>query len=126
VTLMNQPRPASEQAANPAQTPTPVPRDRETTRLLWLWVDLTRQVASATAHRTGNEGQLSDLQQQVEETLTDRLPDPEAIWPELWAWESTLIHPGDVPVGDCLNCHLARILLPEILELVPATGGSAS
>lgn len=121
MTLMNQPRPASEQAAKPAQV-----HDRETTRLLMLWVDLTRRAASAAAHRTGQESALSDLQQQVEEALTDRLADPEAIWPELWAWESTLIHPGDVPKADCLTCHLARIQLPEILELVPATGGRAS
>lgn len=120
MTLMNQPRPAPEQAANPAQT-----YDRETTRLLWLWVDLTRRAASAAAHRTGHESQLSDLQQQVEEALTDRLADPEGLWPELWAWESTLIHPGDVPMADCLTCHLARIQLPEILELLPTAGGKS-
>jgi hypothetical protein len=117
---MHQPRPASTQAAIPAQA-----NDRETSRLLSLWVDLTRRAASAAAHRTGQESSLSDLQQQVEEALTDRL-DNEAVWPELWAWESTLIHPGDVPVWDCLSCHLARLELPEILSLVPVTGGPTS
>jgi len=121
VTLMHQPPPPdSPQAAD-----TTPPPDRETTRLLGLWVDLTRRAASAAAHRTGQESSLYHLQQQVEETLTDRLPDPEAVWPELLAWEATLIHPGDVPVTDCLVCHLARILLPETLALVPVVEGKS-
>lgn len=120
MTLMNQPRPASTQAAAPAP-----PQDRETTRLLWTWVDLTRRAASAAAHRNTDEDPLRDLQLKVEEALTDRLPDSDALLGELWAWEAGLMHNGEVPEQDCLVCHLARLLPPEALALVPTVGGAS-
>jgi hypothetical protein len=119
VTPTTQPRPALAQAASPAP-----PRDRETSRLLRLWVDLTQRAASAAAHRSGDEESLRNLQLQVEDAITDRLPDSEALMAELWVWESTLIHVAETPPETCLNCRRARLDLPDLP--LPAAPGGAS
>lgn len=93
-------------------------------RLLNLWVDLTRRVASAAAHGDRDEPSLRNLQLQVEEAITDRLPDGEAAMAELIVWESTLIHIGETPPGACLICVRARLGLPSDVPL-PIHSGSA-
>ena len=119
MTPTTQPRPALAQAANPAP-----PRDPEAARLLRLWVELTQRAASAAAHRSGDEESLRNLQLQVEDAITDRMPDHEALMAELWAWESTLIHLAETPPETCLICRKARLGLPTDLPL-PATIGGA-
>jgi hypothetical protein len=114
-----QPLPVPAQAANP--TP---PHDPETSRLLRLWVDLTKRAASAAAHRSGDEESLRNMQLQVEDALTDRSPDHDALLAELWVWESTLIHVAQTPSETCLYCRRARLSLPELP--LPAVLGDAS
>jgi hypothetical protein len=116
---MNQPRPALAQAASPAP-----PSDREAPRLLRLWVELTQRAASAAAHRSGDEQSLRNLQLQVEDAITDRVPDHEVLMAELWVWESTLVHVAETPPETCLICRKARLGLPADLPL-PATIGGA-
>ncbi|GAA2135352.1 hypothetical protein GCM10009844_00540 [Nocardioides koreensis] len=118
--MLNQPQPALAQAANPAP-----PRDPEASRLLRLWVELTQGAASAAAHRSGDEQSLLYLQLQVEETITDRLPDHEALMAELWVWESTLIHVAETPPETCLICRKARLGLPADLPVPAALGGAS-
>ena len=115
-----QPQSALAQAANPAP-----PRDREASRLLRLWVELTQRVASAAAHRSGDEESLRDLQLQVEDAITDRVPDHEALMAELWVWESTLIHVAETPPETCLICRKARLGLPADLPLPAGIGGAS-
>ena len=117
--MLNQPLPAFAQAANP--TP---PRDPEASRLLRLWVDLTQRAASAAAHRSGDEESLRNLQLQVEDAITDRLPDSDSLLAELWVWESTLIHVAETPPETCLHCRRARLGLPD-LPLPGALGGAS-
>lgn len=119
MTPMNQPQSALALAASPAP-----PRDRETQRLLDLWVQLTHRTASAAAHHSPDEASLRDLQLQVEETLSDRLDDPHALLDELWAWESTLMHSAETPPDDCLICRKARLGLPADLPLPAGLGGA--
>ena len=93
----SQPQPVPAQAAN-----TTPPRDPEASRLLRLWVELTHRAASAAAHRSGDETSLRDMQLQVEDAITDRFPDSEALMAELWVWEVRTGPPrrdtaGDVP-----------------------------
>lgn len=118
MTPMNQPQPALALAANPAP-----PRDRETQRLLDLWVQLTYRTASAAAHHSPDEASLRDLQLQVEDALTERLDDPHVLLDELWVWESTLIHTADTPPEDCLICRKARLGLPADMPLPAGIGG---
>jgi hypothetical protein len=115
----SQPLPVPAQAANPAP-----PRDRETARLLRLWVELTQRTASAAAHRSGDEESLRNLQLQVEDTITDRLPDSEALMAELWVWEAGLLHQAETPPETCLICRKARLGLPADLPLPAAIGGA--
>ena len=115
--MLNQPLPVPARAANP--TP---PRDPEASRLLRLWVDLTRRAASAAAHRSGDEESLRRLQLQVEDAITDRLPDHDVLMAELWVWESTLIHEAQTPPEACLICRKARLELPADLPLPAALG----
>jgi len=117
--MLNQPQPVLAQAAN--NTP---PTDPETSRLLRLWVELTQRAASAAAHRSGDEESLRNLQLQVEDALTDRVPGSDALLAELWVWESTLIHVSETPPETCLICRKARLGLPADLPL-PATFGGA-
>lgn len=114
----SQPLSVPAQAAHPAP-----PRDPEASRLLRLWVELTQRAASAAAHRSGDEEPLRDLQLQVEDAITDRLPDHEALMAELWVWESTLIHVAETPPETCLICRKARLGLPADLPLPAAAGG---
>ncbi|WP_341925240.1 hypothetical protein [Nocardioides psychrotolerans] len=106
-----------------AANPNP-PHDPEASRLLRLWVDLTQRAASAAAHRSGDEESLRNLQLQVEDTLTDRVPDSDALLTELWVWESTLIHVAETPPETCLICRKARLGLPTDLPLPAAIGGA--
>jgi hypothetical protein len=115
----NQPLPVPALAANP--TP---PRDRETVRLLRLWVELTQRVASAAAHRSDDEASLRTLQVQVEDAITDRLPNSDALMAELWAWEAGLLHQAETPPETCLICRKARLGLPADLPLPVAIGGA--
>jgi hypothetical protein len=117
--MLNQPRSAHAQSASP--TP---PHDREASRLLRLWVDLTVRAASAAAHRSGDEESLRNLQLQVEDALSQRTPDSEAILAELWVWESKLLHVAETPPETCLICRKARLGLPADLPL-PASLRSA-
>ena len=119
MTPMNQPQPALALAANPAP-----PRDRETTRLLKLWTELTQRAASAAAHRSPDEESLRILQLQVEDTLADRLTDPDVVMAELWAWEATLLHVAETPPETCLICRKARLGLPADLPLPADLGGA--
>lgn len=116
---MNQPQPAFALAANPAP-----PSDRETTRLLKLWTELTQRAASAAAHRSSDEQPLRSLQLQVEDALTDRLTDPDVAMAELWAWEATLLHIAETPPETCLICRKARLGLPADLPLPADLGGA--
>ena len=90
MTPTNQPQPALALAATPAP-----PRDRETQRLLDLWVQLTYRTASAAAHHSPDEASLRDLQLQVEDALSDRLDDPYLVLDELWCWEAALLHTAE-------------------------------
>jgi hypothetical protein len=119
VTPTNQPQTALAQAANSVP-----PRDPEASRLLRLWVELTQRAASAAAHRSGDEESLRNLQLQVEDAITDRLPDGDALMAELWVWESTLIHVAETPPETCLFCRKARLGLPADLPLPAALGGA--
>ena len=114
-----QPLPVPALAANPAP-----PRDHETARLLRLWVELTQRVASAAAHRSGDEASLRNLQLQVEDAITDRLPDSDALMAELWVWEAGLLHQAETPPETCLICRKARLGLPADLPLPVAIGGA--
>ncbi|RYP89049.1 hypothetical protein EKO23_01075 [Nocardioides guangzhouensis] len=107
------------QAANP--TP---PYDREAARLLRLWVELTQRLASAAAHRSTDEEALRNLQLQVEDTITDRLPNSDALLAELWVWEAGLLHQSETPPETCLICRKARLGLPADLPLPAAVGGA--
>jgi hypothetical protein len=107
------------QAAN--YTP---PSDREATRLLRLWVELTQRVASAAAHRSGDEDSLRNLQFQVEDAITDRLTDSDALMAELWVWEAGLVHRSQTPPETCLICRKARLGLPADLPLPAMMGGA--
>jgi hypothetical protein len=118
VTPMNQPQPALALAATPAP-----PRDRETQRLLDLWVQLTYRTASAAAHHSPDETSLRDLQLQVEDALSDRLDDPYLVLDELWGWEAALLHTAETPPEDCLICRKARLGLPADLPLPAGLGG---
>ena len=119
MTPMNQPQPALALAANPAP-----PRDRETQRLLDLWVQLTYRTASAAAHHSADEASLRDLQLQVEDALSDRLADPYPVLDELWCWEAALLHTAEIPPEDCLICRKARLGLPADLPLPAGLGGA--
>ena len=119
MTPRTQPQPVPIRAANPA-----TPRDREATRLLRLWVELTQRTATADAHQSGDEESLRNLQLQVEDAITDRLPDSEALLAELWAWEAGLLHQSETPPETCLICRKASLGLPADLPL-PATIGGA-
>lgn len=119
MTPMNQPQPALSLAATPAP-----PRDRETQRLLDLWVQLTHRTATAAAHHSPDEFPLRDLQLQVEDALSDRLDDPQPLFNELWVWESTLIHTAESPSENCLICRKARLGLPADLPLPAGLGGA--
>lgn len=112
MTPMNQPQPTLALAANPAP-----PRDRETQRLLEVWVQLTHRAASAAAHHSPDEAPLRDLQLRVEDTLFDRLDDAQALPDELLVWESTLIHSAEIPPDHCLICRKARRGLPDDLRV---------
>ena len=114
-----QPQPVPAQAANP--TP---PYDREAARLLRLWVELTQRLTSATAHRSTDEEALRNLQLQVEDAITDRLPDSDALLAELWVWEAGLLHQSETPPETCLICRKARLGLPADLPLPAAIGGA--
>lgn len=116
MTPMDQPQPAL------AATPAP-PRDRETQRLLDLWVQLTYRTASAAAHHSPDEAPLRDLQLQVEDALSDRLDDPFLVLDELWGWEAALLHTAETPPEDCLICRKARLGLPADLPLPAGLGG---
>jgi hypothetical protein len=114
-----QPRSALAQTAS-----TVPPSDQQASRLLSLWVELTQRVASATAHGSSDEESLRNLQLQVEEALTDRLPDAEPVMAELWAWESTLLHVADTPSKTCLLCRKAKAGLPPDLPIPVVVGGA--
>ena len=118
MTPMNQPQSALALAANPAP-----PGDRETERLLDLWVQLTHRTASAAAHHSPDEASLRDLQLQVEDALSDRLHDPYPVLDELWCWEAALLHTAETPPEDCLICRKARLGLPADLPLPAGLGG---
>lgn len=100
------------------------PRDHEASRLLSLWVELTQRAASAAAHASRDEESLRSLQLQVEDALAERLPDPEPVMAELWAWESTLLHVAETPPETCLLCRKGRVGLPEDLPLPAVVGGA--
>lgn len=117
--MLNQPRPVYAQAANPNP-----PDDEEASRLLRLWVELTWRVASAAAHNSSDEESLRNLQLQVEDAITDRVPDSEALLAELWVWESTLLHSAETPPETCLICRKASLGLPADLPLPATIGGS--
>ncbi len=119
MTPTTQPQPALAQAASP--TP---PYDEQASRLLRLWVELTWRVASAAAHHSSDEESLRTLQLQVEDEITDRLPDSDALMAELVVWESTLIHTGQTSADDCLICVKARLGLPPDLPLPGALRGA--
>jgi hypothetical protein len=87
-------------------------------------VELTQRTASAAAHRSGDEESLRNLQLQVEDTITDRLPDSEALMAELWVWEAGLLHQAETPPETCLICRKARLGLPADLPLPAAIGGA--
>lgn len=111
MTPMNQPQ--SSLALTAISAPS---RDRETRRLLEVWVQLTHRTASAAAHHSPNESSLRDLQLQVEEMLSLRLEGSQSLLDELLVWESTLIHAAATPPGDCLICRKARRGLPDDLR----------
>lgn len=115
----NQPLPTLASAANP--TP---PTDREASRLLRLWVDLTRRAAEAAAHGTGDEDSLRRLQLQVEEQLRDCWPDDDDALDGLVVWEAGLIHVAQTPPETCLICRKARLGLPADLPLPASIGGA--
>lgn len=117
--IPNQPQPELAQAANP--TP---PYDEEAARLLRLWVELTWRVASAAAHATDDEESLRNQQLFVEDSITDRLSDSEALMAELWVWEAGLLHQVQAPPETCLICRKARLGLPADLPLPAALGGA--
>ena len=113
-----QPQPVPAQVAN-----TTPPHDREASRLLRLWVDLTQRLACATAHRSIDEPALRNLQLQVEDEISDQLPESDALLAELWVWEATLIHQSETPPETCLICRKARLGLPADLPLPADMGG---
>ncbi|MCB0909339.1 MAG: hypothetical protein KDB63_19720 [Nocardioidaceae bacterium] len=99
------------------------PRDREASRLLALWVDLTVRLASAAAHQSSDEPSLRNMQVQVEEALLDQPAVPDAVMAELWAWEATLLHVAEMPPENCLICRKARLGLPADVPLPARVGG---
>lgn len=115
----SQPQPVPARFAN-----TTPPRDPEAARLLRLWVELTQRAASAAAHRSGDEESLRNMQLQVEDAITDRLPDSEALMAELWVWEAGLVHRSETPPETCLICRKARLGLPADLPLPAVAGGA--
>lgn len=118
MTPMNQPQPALA----PAAIPLP-PRDRETHRLLEVWVHLTQRSASAAAHHGPDGAPLRDLQLQVEDTLSDRLDTLQTLLDELLVWESTLIHSAETSPEHCLICRKARRGPPADLSAPAGLGG---
>lgn len=118
MTPMNQPQHAPALAASQAP-----PYDRETQRLLDLWVQLTYRTASAAAHHSPDEASLSDLQLRVEEALSDRLDDPYLVLDELWGWEAALLHTAQTAPEDCLICRKARLNLRADLPIPAGLGG---
>ena len=114
-----QPQSAAAQAAS--STPSRCP---EQVRLVELWTDLTRRTAMAAAHGSDDEESLRTLQLQVEDEITDRFPDGDALLVELWTWEASLIHVAQTRPETCLICRRARLGLPADLPLPGAAGGA--
>jgi hypothetical protein len=116
----SQPLRALTAAASPAP-----PSGDETSRLLRLWADLAYRASSAYAHHSSEEPALRRLQLQVEDALTQRVTNPQALITDLQVWESGLIHVAqETPPETCLICRRARLGLPLELPFPAATGGT--
>ena len=59
-----------------AAAPAPPQHQDHTTRLLQRWQELTALAVQAAAHQSGEEFEISTMQQQVEQVLRDRSPHP--------------------------------------------------
>lgn len=104
--------------------PSAIPQyDEETARLLSLWVELAWRVASSAAHSSADEASLWNQQRAVEDAITARVADSDALMAEMWAWESTLIHENQAAPTTCLLCRKARAQLVPGLPLPPSSGG---
>ena len=120
MTPTSQPLPVPARAASPTRAPS-----SEAARLLRIWIDLAKRLASANAHRTRAVGPLRDLQLQVETSISDRHPECAELMVELIVWESTLIHVAarETPPENCLTCRKLRAQIPLQLPL-PTRGGT--
>ena len=106
-----------------AASPTP-PHDEQASRLLALWVDLTRRAASAAAHDSSDETALRQMQLQVEDALAQRVPDHPELIDRLIVWEASLVHVAQTPPETCLICRRARLGLPADLPIPAFRGGA--
>ncbi len=104
-----------------AASTTPPPNS-DLTRLLTLWRDLALRAAQAAAHDDDDQ-ELTGLQIQVEQAITDRHAGLSAVMDELLAWESTLAHTGSGPVATCLDCRRAHVSFPASLAFPSPRAG---
>lgn len=98
--------------------------DRESRRLLRLWVELTLRLESADAHDLPDANRLARCRRDVEDQLLAVSPANQDVLDALEGWSASLIHVGDGAIGtdDCLLCLRARLSLPADPLPYPAEG----